>query len=47
MEHKDDIVRVESREIGKTLKESAGEVQEAIDTCYFSNRREGDCMDKR
>ena len=35
MEHKDDIVRVESREIGKTLKESAGEVQEAIDTCLF------------
>ncbi|MEC7708507.1 MAG: aldehyde dehydrogenase family protein, partial [Candidatus Thermoplasmatota archaeon] len=35
MEHKDDIVRVETREIGKTLKESAGEVQEAIDTCLF------------
>ena len=35
MEYKDDIVRVETREIGKTLKESAGEVQEAIDTCLF------------
>ncbi|SVD90936.1 uncharacterized protein METZ01_LOCUS443790, partial [marine metagenome] len=35
MEHKDDIVRVETREIGKTLKESAGSVQEAIDTCLF------------
>ncbi|GIT75318.1 MAG: hypothetical protein Ct9H300mP30_3800 [Methanobacteriota archaeon] len=35
MEYKDDIVRVESREIGKTLKESGGEVQGAIDTCLF------------
>ena len=35
MEYKDDIVRLESREIGKTLKESGGEVQEAIDTCLF------------
>ena len=35
MEYKDDIVRVETREIGKTLKESAGSVQEAIDTCLF------------
>lgn len=35
MEHKDEIVRLQSREIGKTLKESAGEVQEAIDTCLF------------
>ena len=35
MEYKDDIVRVETREIGKTLNESAGEVQEAIDTCLF------------
>jgi len=35
MEHKDDIVRVETREIGKTIKESAGSVQEAIDTCLF------------
>ena len=35
MEYKDDIVRVETREIGKTLKESSGEVQEAIDTCLF------------
>ncbi|MGB1432560.1 MAG: aldehyde dehydrogenase family protein [Candidatus Poseidoniaceae archaeon] len=32
---KDDIVRLETREIGKTLKESGGEVQEAIDTCLF------------
>ena len=35
MEYKDDVVRVETREIGKTLKESAGSVQEAIDTCLF------------
>ena len=35
MEYKDDIVRVETREIGKTLNESAGSVQEAIDTCLF------------
>ena len=35
MEHKDDLVRLETREIGKTLKESAGEIQEAIDTCLF------------
>ena len=35
MQFKDDIVRVETREIGKTLKESAGSVQEAIDTCLF------------
>ena len=35
MQYKDDIVRVETREIGKTLKESAGSVQEAIDTCLF------------
>ena len=35
MQYKDDIVRVETREIGKTLKESGGEVQEAIDTCLF------------
>jgi len=35
MQHKDDIVALESREIGKTLKESAGSVQEAIDTCLF------------
>jgi len=35
MEYKEDIVRVETREIGKTLKESSGEVQEAIDTCLF------------
>ncbi len=35
MQHKDDIVALETREIGKTLKESAGSVQEAIDTCLF------------
>ncbi len=35
MKHKDEIVRLETREIGKTLKESAGSVQEAIDTCLF------------
>ena len=35
MKYKDDVVRIETREIGKTLKESAGSVQEAIDTCLF------------
>lgn len=35
MEYKDDLVRLETREIGKTLKESGGEIQEAIDTCLF------------
>ena len=35
MEHKDAVVAIETREIGKTLKESAGSVQEAIDTCLF------------
>ena len=35
MEHKDAILALETREIGKTLKESAGSVQEAIDTCLF------------
>lgn len=35
MEHKDALVALETREIGKTLKESAGEIQEAIDTCLF------------
>ncbi len=35
MEHKDAIVALETREIGKTIKESAGSVQEAIDTCLF------------
>ena len=35
IEHKDAIVAIESREIGKTLKECAGSVQEAIDTCLF------------
>ena len=35
MEHKDDLVRLQAREIGKTLKECAGEIQEAIATCLF------------
>jgi len=35
MRYKDEIVRLETREIGKTLKESGGSVQEAIDTCLF------------
>jgi len=35
MDHKEDIVRLQAREIGKTLKECGGEVQEAIDTCLF------------
>ena len=35
MERKDDLVRLQAREIGKTLKECGGEIQEAIDTCLF------------
>ena len=35
MEHKDAIVALETSEIGKTLKEAAGYVQEAINTCHF------------
>ena len=35
MEHKDALVALETREIGKTLKESGGEIQEAIGTCLF------------
>lgn len=35
MEHKDALVALETREIGKTIKESGGEIQEAIDTCLF------------
>ena len=35
MERKDDLVRLRAREIGKTLKECGGEIQEAIDTCLF------------
>jgi acyl-CoA reductase-like NAD-dependent aldehyde dehydrogenase len=32
---KESLARIITREIGKTLKESIGEVQEAIDTAYF------------
>ncbi len=35
MEYKDDLVRLQAREIGKTVKECGGEIQEAIDTCLF------------
>ena len=35
MVRKDDLVRLQAREIGKTLKECGGEIQEAIDTCLF------------
>ena len=35
MEHKEDLVRLQAREIGKTVKECGGEIQEAIDTCLF------------
>ena len=35
MERKDDLVRLQAREIGKTMKECGGEIQEAIDTCLF------------
>ena len=35
MQHKDELVRLQAREIGKTIKECGGEIQEAIDTCLF------------
>ena len=35
MEKKEDLVRLQAREIGKTMKECGGEIQEAIDTCLF------------
>ena len=35
MQHKDELVRLQAREIGKTIKECRGEIQEAIDTCLF------------
>ena len=35
MQHKEELVRLQAREIGKTLKECGGEIQEAIDTCLF------------
>ncbi len=35
MEYKEDLVRLQAREIGKTVKECGGEIQEAIDTCLF------------
>ena len=35
MEHKEDLVRLQSRGTGKTIKECGGEIQEAIDTCLF------------
>ena len=35
MEHKEDLVRLQAREIGKTVKECGGEIQEAIDTSLF------------
>lgn len=34
-EHKEELSKLVSREIGKTLKEARGEVQEVIDTCHF------------
>ena len=47
MDRKDALVRLETREIGKTLKESAGEIQEAIDTCLFSSPRGGGSTARR
>ena len=35
MERKEDLIRLQAREIGKTMKECGGEIQEAIDTCLF------------
>ncbi|MEZ4704040.1 MAG: aldehyde dehydrogenase family protein [Bdellovibrionota bacterium] len=33
--HKETLAKLMTREMGKTIKESLGEVQEAIDTCHF------------
>lgn len=33
--HKETLSRVVAREIGKTMREARGEVQEVIDTCHF------------
>ena len=46
MEYKDDLVRLQAREIGKTLKECGGEIQEAIDTCLSSNLKGAGCTVK-
>ncbi|MFN7973206.1 MAG: aldehyde dehydrogenase family protein [Acidobacteriota bacterium] len=35
MEHKEDFARDMTREMGKVLAEARGDVQEAIDTCFF------------
>ena len=34
-QYKEELSKLVSREIGKTLKEARGEVQEGIDTCHF------------
>ena len=39
-QHKEDLARVETREMGKILKETRGDVQEGID-CAFLNAGEG------
>jgi len=35
-EHKEDLARVMTREMGKVLEETRGDVQEAIDTAYYA-----------
>ncbi len=35
-EHKEEFARIETREMGKVLKETRGDVQEGIDTAYYA-----------
>ena len=39
MERKEEYARDMTREMGKVLKETRGDVQEAIDTAYYNGRR--------
>ena len=36
VEHKEELARIETQEMGKVLKETRGDVQEGIDTAYYA-----------
>lgn len=36
LEHKEELAQIETQEMGKVLKETRGDVQEAIDTAYYA-----------
>ena len=36
LEHKEELARIETQEMGKVLKETRGDVQEGIDTAYYA-----------